>query len=195
MSSSRIHASKADPDLSNALKAAPALLGCMLVHDTPEGRTAGIIVETEAYTASDAASHSYRGQSQRNEVMFGPPGHLYVYFTYGMHYCINIVTGQKGNGEAVLLRALEPVEGLDLMKQRRKKTDNLELTNGPAKLTQAMGISREQNGQSLLTKGNLQLMPGIQPVEVTQTIRIGISQAKDMPWRFYISGNLFVSKH
>jgi DNA-3-methyladenine glycosylase len=184
----------ARPDLSDALKAAPALLGWLLVHDSPEGRTAGYIVETEAYTATDAASHSYRGQSARNQIMFGPAGHLYVYFTYGMHYCINIVTGKKGNGEAVLLRALQPVEGIVLMRQRRQQIEDLQLTNGPAKLAQAMGIGRRHNGQPLLTKGNIQLLPGQTPQAITQATRIGISQAKAVPWRFYITGNPYISK-
>lgn len=181
-------------DLSNAPSAAAHLLGWQLIHDRPEGLAAGIIVETEAYTAEDAASHSYSGRTKRNEVMFGPPGHLYVYFTYGMHYCLNIVTGKKGQGEAVLVRALQPTEGLKLMKQRRGQTNELQLTNGPAKLAQAMGIDRAQNGAPLLTKGTLRLAPGKAPVHITQTTRIGISQAKDVPWRFYITGNKFVSK-
>ncbi len=148
------------PDLSHALRAAPNLLGWVLVHDSRDGTTAGIIVETEAYTAHDAASHSYRGKTARTEVMFGPAGHLYVYFTYGMHYCINVVTGAEGNGEAVLIRALEPIEGLELMKQRRGQTDELQLTNGPAKLTQAMGIAKPNNGEFLLGNGRLHLKPG-----------------------------------
>lgn len=182
------------PDLSTAPKAARMLLGWVLVHDSPAGRTSGIIVETEAYTADDAASHSYRGKTARTEVMFGPSGHLYVYFTYGMHYCINVVTGEAGNGEAVLIRALEPIEGMELMRKRRRKNDTRQLTNGPAKLTQALGLNRKHSGMFVLGGGSIRLEPGIKPDKITQTTRIGISQAKDVPWRFYITGNTFVSK-
>lgn len=182
------------PDLSDALKTAPTLLGWQLVHDSHEGRTAGYIVETEAYTASDAASHSFRGETVRNSVMFGEAGHLYVYFTYGMHYCVNIVTGQEGDGQAVLIRALAPTEGIVLMKQRRRQEDERQLTNGPAKLAQAMGITRQHNGQDLLAGDTLRLLPGIKPKQFVQTTRIGIRQAVEMPWRFYIADDPHVSK-
>src|SRR5437868_4358703 len=99
---------KVNINLDDALKAAKDLLGCALVHETDQGPTKGIIVETEAYMADDPASHTYRGQTTRNQIMFGPAGHAYIYFTYGMHYCFNIVTGSKGQGQGVLIRALEP---------------------------------------------------------------------------------------
>lgn len=233
------------PDLSDAVTAAPALLGWRLVHDTPEGTTSGIIVETEAYSADDAASHSYRGQTARNGVMFGPAGHLYVYFTYGMHYCINVVTGPEGSGQAVLIRALQPSTGIELMFKRRNleaqtlhldaaqgsqeerasRTNGAEserltpadtalrqepagmasfaghqgqalrnLCNGPAKLTQAMGISMSHNGSNLLDSGSLRLEAGTQPAAIVQTTRIGIRQAVDVPWRFFIAGNQYVSR-
>jgi len=169
------------PDLSNALTAAPALLGWLLLHASPEGVSAGYIVETECYLASDAASHSYRGKTPRTEIMFGPAGHLYVYFTYGLHHCLNIVTGPDGSGEAVLIRALQPVEGLDLMRSRRGPVTDRQLASGPAKLTQAMGVNR-------------QLLPGFIPPAVTQSTRIGISHGTDKAWRFYITNNAFVSK-
>ncbi|HSX24225.1 MAG TPA: DNA-3-methyladenine glycosylase [Candidatus Saccharimonadales bacterium] len=183
------------PDLSDALTAAPALLGWELIHDSPDGRTGGIIVETEAYTAEDAASHSFRGRGVRNDVMFGPAGHIYVYFTYGMHYCINIVTGGEGRGEAVLIRALEPTQGLELMRSRRLRArGDISLTNGPAKLTQALAINKTHNGVFLLNKGSLRLVPGSKPERIIQTTRIGISRAVETPWRFYIANNPFVSK-
>jgi DNA-3-methyladenine glycosylase len=183
-----------DSLLDDALKAAKNLLGYKLVHQTSEGLTAGIIVETEAYMSSDPASHTYRGQTARNAVMFGPPGHAYVYFTYGMHYCFNVVTGPVGSGQAVLIRALEPTEGIGLMKQRRGTDAEHNLTNGPAKLVQALGISKTDYGANLLDKGRLRLEPGPHPKAITQTTRIGIKQAVEQPWRFYVTDNPYVSK-
>jgi DNA-3-methyladenine glycosylase len=182
------------PDLKHALHSAVSLLGWTFVHNSLEGRTAGYIVETECYMSSDAASHSFRGKTPRTEVMFGPPGHLYVYFTYGMHYCVNIVTGPEGNGEAVLIRALQPIQGLNIMRERRGNVKEIQLTNGPAKLAQAMGISLDHNGKDILGGGEFQLLPGIKPEKVIQTTRIGISRETQKPWRFYIAGNPFVSK-
>jgi DNA-3-methyladenine glycosylase len=181
------------PDLSDALQAARTLLGWKFVHDSPEGRTAGYIVETEAYTMEDPASHAFGGPKVRNAAMFEPAGTIYVYFTYGMHYCVNIVTGAKGHGQGVLIRALEPVEGIELMQKRRKLDDIQQLTNGPAKLVQALGITR-QHGGSHLTHGTIRLEPGFKPQEIVQTTRVGISKAVDQPWRFYVAGNRFVSK-
>lgn len=181
-------------DLSNAVEAAQNLLGAKLVHDSPEGRTSGYIVETEAYSAEDAASHSYRGQTERNAVMFGPAGYLYVYFTYGMHYCINVVTGQPGHGQGVLIRALEPIEGLDLMSQRRRRSDLRDLTNGPAKLAQAMGLNMQHKGLPLDRTSAVWLEPGISPKGITTTSRIGITRDTHRQWRFYITDNPYVSK-
>ncbi len=180
--------------LNDALIAAKQLLGYKLVHETSQGITSGIIVETEAYTSDDPASHTYRGQTARNMVMFGPPGHAYVYFTYGMHYCFNVVTGPPGSGQAVLIRALEPVDGINLMKERRKNDDVHQLTNGPAKLVQALEISKADYGSDLLNGGNLRIEKGYRPSKIIQTTRIGIKNAADIPWRFYIAGNKFVSK-
>lgn len=179
--------------LTDALDAAQRLLGYKLVHDSPEGKTAGIIVETEAYTAEDQASHTFRGKTARNSVMFGPAGFAYVYFTYGMHHCFNIVTGPKNSGQAVLVRALEPLEGIELMKKRRGRGGPLKLTNGPAKLVQAMGITKAHNGANLLG-GSLRIEPFIKPVDIVQTTRIGIKKAIGRPWRFYIKDNPYVSK-
>jgi DNA-3-methyladenine glycosylase len=181
------------PDLSDALVAAQNLLGWKLIHDSPDGVTTGYIVETEAYTMEDPASHTYGGQTVRNAAMFEPAGTVYVYFTYGMHYCVNIVTGPKGHGQAVLLRALEPLEGIELMKQRRGIDKVEQLTNGPAKLVQALGITKAHYGTHL-DSGTLRLEPGFRPEEIVQATRIGIKKAIEQPWRFYIAGNKFVSK-
>lgn len=180
-------------DLSNSVAAARALLGWRLVHESPEGRTAGCIVETEAYDMDDPASHTFNGMTMRNAAMFEPAGTIYVYFTYGLHYCMNIVTGAKGDGQAVLIRALEPIEGIELMKKRRGTADIRQLTNGPAKLVQAMGIGPRHNGTAL-GHGGIFLEPGIEAAEAAQTIRVGISKAADHPWRFYAAGSPFVSK-
>jgi DNA-3-methyladenine glycosylase len=181
------------PDLSTALTAAHQLLGWRLAQVTSEGMTSGIIVETEAYTMEDAASHAYGGERPRNSSMFRPAGTIYIYFTYGMHYCLNIVTGTEGHGQGVLLRALEPVDGIDIMKRRRGMDDQHNLTNGPAKLVQAMGISKSANG-TRIQEGPITLLPGIVPERVVQAPRIGISKAVDLPWRFYIADNPYVSR-
>lgn len=161
------------------------LLGCFLVTELPEGKAIGKIVETEAYLGTDdLASHSYKGQTKRNLVMFGPPGHGYIYFTYGMHYCFNTITGPEGVGEGVLIRALEPIEGVELMKRRRKIEDANNLCNGPAKLTQALGITTDLNGADL-TQGPIIILNKDREVEVITTKRIGISKSVDLPLRFY----------
>ena len=181
------------PDLSDSLVAARSLLGWELIHDSPEGTTSGYIVETEAYDMDDPASHAFGGPRKRNAAMFEAAGTVYVYFTYGVHFCMNIVTGQKGHGQGVLIRALEPLEGLELMKQRRGIADIAQLTNGPAKLAKAMGIGMEHGGSSLGV-GPICLEPGIEVQETVQTTRVGISKAIDQPWRFYVAHNTYVSK-
>jgi DNA-3-methyladenine glycosylase len=179
--------------LAETLAVARSLLGCLLWHDTPEGVTSGRIVETEAYCQSDEASHAARGRTPRNASMFGPPGHAYVYFTYGMHHCVNAVTAAEGVGEAVLIRALEPVEGLELMR-RRRRTDGWQLTNGPGRLTQAMAIDRTLDGADL-TEGELVIRgPVAGAFEIITATRVGITRARDAPWRFYVAGNRWVSK-
>lgn len=172
----------------HAADVAPRLLGCVLECEFDGQVLRGRIIEVEAYDQTDAASHSYRGKTERTAVMFGPAGHLYVYFTYGMHYCCNVVVGEDGYGAAVLIRALEPLDGVDTMRQRRHGRPDVELTNGPAKLCQALGIDRQLNGHDLRSSP-LQLIPGgLQPSEVVITTpRIGISQAKDVPWRFVVT--------
>ncbi|HEX5456515.1 MAG TPA: DNA-3-methyladenine glycosylase [Candidatus Saccharimonadales bacterium] len=172
---------------------ANALLGCELVHETEEGKTAGIIVETESYHETDEASHSYRGKSKRTAVMFGPPGHAYIYFTYGMHYCFNIVAENEGVGAGVLIRALEPTQGIELMKKRRNQENIHNLCNGPAKLVQAMGISKEDYGKPLYEGGLYVTEPKLKNIKIAFGPRIGISKAQEKPWRFWIEDSLFVS--
>lgn len=171
------------------------LLGCEL-HMQQAGQMVRLrIVETEAYHQTDAASHSYKGRTPRTDVMFGPAGHLYVYFTYGMHYCMNVVTGPEGEGSAVLIRAAEPLEGWASLRARRPGIADHQLTSGPAKLCKALGIDRQWNGHDLTQPPLiLQQKTSIDEAAVVQTTRIGISQAKDVPWRFYIADNSFVSK-
>lgn len=191
----------------DTLTLAQRLLGCTLVHQSPHGTTAGIIVETEAYLTNDPACHAYRKKTKRNAAMFGPAGTVYVYQIYGMHYCVNIVSSEEGTGEAVLIRALEPTEGIELMEERRgygmssaegrmsNEKPIRHLCNGPAKLVKAMGISiEEHNGTSLLT-GNLKIYPSVlKEFEMVTTTRIGITQGADLPYRFYVTGNRFVSR-
>jgi DNA-3-methyladenine glycosylase len=186
-------------DLTQLLSAsaevvAPRLLGCLLSRELDGNLLIGRIVETEAYDESDAASHSYRGRTPRTEVMFGPPGHLYVYFTYGMHYCCNIVVGEIGKGSAVLIRALEPVRGEIMMRERRNGAIGYQVTNGPAKLCQALGIDGRMNGHDLRARPlQLIVQPALEQAEIVQTTRIGISRAKDQAWRFLIRDNPWIS--
>lgn len=176
----------------SAVEAAKRLLGCVLEREI-DGQTVRVmIVETEAYDQTDAASHSFNGHTPRTDVMFGPAGHLYVYFTYGMHYCCNVVTGQEGEGGAVLIRAVEPLMGTDVLEKRRGKT-GLEATNGPAKLCQALGIDKKMNGHDLQSAPLKLLLHPPLGSGIVQTTRIGIRHAKEVKWRFYIAGNPYVS--
>lgn len=178
-----------------AVQVAPRLLGSILERRIGDQLLRVRIVETEAYDQADVASHSYRGQTPRTAVMFGPAGHLYVYFTYGMHYCCNIVTGQAGHGAAVLLRAVEPLYGQADMAARRPGAHDNALTNGPAKLCQALGIDRQLNGHDLRQEPlRLIIAPALAAKDIVQTTRIGISRGKEQPWRFYVRGNGWVSK-
>jgi len=177
-----------------AFEAAPLLLGCILEREI-DGKIMRVrIVETEAYDETDAASHSYKGRTPRTDIMFGDPGYLYVYFTYGMHYCCNVVVGKKGEGAAVLIRAVEPIEGEQYMQELRGFS-GVQLSNGPAKLCQALGIDKRLNGHYLADSPlKLILQKPFNSSLITQTKRIGISKAKDVLWRFYISQNSYVSK-
>jgi DNA-3-methyladenine glycosylase len=162
---------------------APLLLNKLLVH----GECVGRIVEVEAYRDDDPASHSHRGQTPRNAAMFGPPGHLYVYFTYGMHYCANVVTGPVGAGAAVLLRAVTPIAGIELMRSRRG--GRRDLADGPAKLCQAFAIGLEHNQMDLCRPDAIGLYDdGVAPP--THPVigpRVGISKAVHVPWRFRVA--------
>jgi DNA-3-methyladenine glycosylase len=153
------------------------------------------IVETEAYEEGDPASHSYRGRTARTEVMFGAPGHLYVYFTYGMHHCMNVVTGRDGEGSAVLLRAAEPLRGLDGMRARRGVEDPRLLLAGPARLTRALAVDRALDGTDLVAGHDLVVARGrrVDLDDVAVGRRIGISVGVDRPWRFSLRGSRFVS--
>lgn len=173
------------------------LLGRVLVRTLPDAaRLSGRIVETEAYREDDPASHSFRGRTPRTEVMFGPPGRLYVYFTYGMHFCMNVVTGADGEGSAVLLRAAEPTEGLPEMFRRRGIGDPRLLCAGPARLCQAFGVARELNGTDLVRGGELHIDPGtpIPDDEVLAGPRVGIRSATDRLWRYSLMGSPYVSR-
>lgn len=186
----------------NILEVSRALLGKILVHESSEGTTAGRIVEVEAYSGpEDRAAHSFGGRrTPRNDVMFGEKGHAYVYLIYGMYYCVNITAGAvPGKPEAVLIRALEPVEGLEIMETRRGiglgKVNNL--TNGPGRLCMAMGITKAQNKLDLTAPPFYVKDSETVPIEdIVETTRIGVDYAsewKDKPWRFYLRGNRFVS--
>ena len=154
------------------------------------------IVEAEAYQEDDPASHSYRGRTSRTEVMFGPAGHVYVYFTYGMHHCMNVVTGSTGEGSAVLLRAAEPLEGLEEMARRRGTNDPRMLCSGPGRLCQALGIDRAENGLDLVRGRQLGLLEGapVPPSMISVGSRVGITSGTERPWRFSVRGDRFVSR-
>lgn len=173
-------------DLSNSVDAARNLLGWELVHHTPAGDIGGIIIETEAYHQEDEASHSFRGLTKRTAPMFEEAGHIYMYFIYGMHWCLNIVTGPKGHGEAVLIRALKPTRGIELMKQYRKTGIEGRLANGPGSLVQALAIPPTYSGLKL-EKTQLELIRPSGPIGQIKTgPRIGIKKATDKPYRFLL---------
>jgi DNA-3-methyladenine glycosylase len=180
------------------VQAAQMLLGKYLVRVHPDGVTTGMILETEAYVGlEDKASHASRGRTPRNAVMFGPAGFAYVYVIYGMHHCLNAVTEQEGYPAAILIRAVQPCEGLELMRARRRKEDSRLLANGPGNLCQAFGIERALNGVDLC--GDLLFVEDrkISPADIVTTTRVGVDYAgpwKEMPWRFYIAGQPGVSK-
>lgn len=205
-----------------AVEAAPLLLGYYLTRQTPDGPVKVKIVETEAYHQADPASHSFAGNTARTWPMFEAGGRLYVYFSYGMHHAINIVTGPAGSGEGVLIRAGEPIDGVEIMQENRGKRDMMNLTNGPGKLAQALGIKdtslsgkilisvkpsrhdlsseadkiaaiRERYKSDKYADVFLEPNPG-QKFEIATTSRVGITKAADQLWRFYIKDNPYVSK-
>lgn len=153
----------------------------------------GVLVEVEAYAPDDPASHAFRGRTQRNRTMFGPAGHLYVYRSYGVHWCANIVCAEDGIGAAVLLRALEPTRGVDRMRERRGLDDPRLLAAGPGRLTQALGITGAHDGLDLL-RPPFVLQPPAAPVDVVASPRVGISRAAERPWRYSLAGSSFVSR-
>jgi DNA-3-methyladenine glycosylase len=174
------------------LEVARDLVGCVVTH----GDTAGVIVETEAYHDSEPASHAFIGLTPRTRTLFGPPGRAYVYFSYGVHSLLNAVCEPAGVGAAVLIRALEPVDGLDHMRERRGVEAVRQLCSGPGKLTQALGIGLELNDTDLL-RGPVVFSDrprAWRDVVVDIDVRIGITKAADLPWRFTAAGNRFVSR-
>ena len=200
-----------------SVEVAPDLLGCVLEHETADGLVAVELTEVEAYAGrSDPASHAYRGKTRRNAVMFGPPGHAYVYFTYGMHFCVNMVfLGEQGSASAVLLRAGAIIEGEDLARARRTRGTvrlaSRDLARGPARLCQALGIDRSLDGADVVATGSplrvragagnparsAVLAPGDDPPETPRRIvtgpRVGVSSAAEIPWRFWYEGDPAVS--
>jgi DNA-3-methyladenine glycosylase len=177
---------------SPVLEVAPRLLGAVL----RRGEVAIRLTEVEAYDGpNDPGSHAYRGMTARNAVMFGPAGHLYVYFTYGMHYCCNVSCGPDGHPSAVLLRAGTVVEGLDAVRERRPRSSERDLARGPARLCQALAIDRADNGTDLAA-GPIRLEPADAPVgPVATRPRVGLRAAADRPWRFWLDGEPTVSRY
>ena len=170
------------------------LIGKTLVRDAPEGRTSGRIVECEAYVPGDAAGHAYVGETDRNRSLFRRRGHAYVYFIYGMHYCVNVSAETPGVGAGVLLRALEPLDGVDIMRARRGVHRLNDLTRGPGRLAEAMAIDRALDGVDLCKKSPLWLGSEVRrPGRIVTSVRIGISKEVDRPLRFYEAGNAHVS--
>jgi len=179
--------------LGDAPEVGPRLLGTLLVSTVGGTRVSGRIVEVEAYRQDDPASHSFRGPTDRNRVMFGPPGHLYVYLSYGVHRCANVVTGPAGAGQALLLRAVAPVEGRDTMRERRGGRRDAELADGPGKLCQAFGIELHHSGLDVCSSSSPIVLVddgagSAAPAQVVTGPRIGITKAVDTPWRFRLRG-------
>lgn len=168
---------------------APELLGAKVLVDGVGGR----IVEVEAYDAEDPASHGYAGRTERNRSMFGPPGHAYVYRSYGIHWCLNLVCEEDGRAAAALVRALEPTDGLDEMRGRRGLADARLLCSGPGRLCQALGVTRKHDGLPL-DSPPFEIHAREESVEVIAGARVGISRARDAPWRYAVAGSRFLSR-
>jgi DNA-3-methyladenine glycosylase len=181
----------------HTLEVAPDLLGMRLVRRLSGVELVGTIVEVEAYRGTnDPASHAYRGPTPRSRIMWGPPGIAYVYFTYGNHHCLNAVTEPEGSPAAVLIRAVRPLKGVEVMARNRGVQEPHLLASGPGRLTQAFAITLEQNGCDLTQEGELFIAEG-EPVErslIATSPRVGVKAAKDWPWRFYIRGDRYVSR-
>jgi DNA-3-methyladenine glycosylase len=176
-------------------KVARALLGAILVRVVDGERLSGTIVEAEAYRgASDPASHAYGGKTKRNAVMFGEGGHAYVYFSYGFHWCLNVTTEPAGTAGAVLVRAIEPIEGLEQMLRNRSLDSDEHVTDGPGKLTQALGMDSGLNGEDLVTSDRLFIEEGKKVEGIGSSSRVGIRRGVEFKWRLFIKGNRFVSK-
>jgi len=185
---------------------AQKLLGCELVHNSPDGITSGIIVETEAYLADDPACHAYNRRTPRTEPMYGPAGTIYVYLIYGMYQCVNVVSNREDIGEAVLIRALQPTQGIELMQTRRsfnqkkqreenRKIALKELCRGPGKLVKAMGIERSvHNNQHLFDSSLFITKPIMEDFTIVAGSRIGINVGRDLPYRYYVHNSSFTSK-
>jgi DNA-3-methyladenine glycosylase len=173
----------------NVLQVARDLIGVTLLVDG----VGGVIVETEAYDRDDPASHTFRGQTPRNVVMFGAPGHIYIYLSYGMHWCANLVSGEGGRASAVLLRAIEPLAGIERMEERRGVTKRTLLCSGPGRLCEALGLTGEQNGLAL-TLPPFELQHRREDPPIVAGPRIGITKAVERPWRFGWDGSKFLSK-
>ena len=186
----------------DALSVAGDLIGCLFVREHPAGRVGVRLVETEAYRGEiDPGSHGYRGPTARNRTMFGPPGRLYVYFTYGMHWCVNVVCGREGECEAVLLRAGEPMFDVELMRSFRRGVPDKLIAAGPARLAQAMGIDKTHDGATLLRGGEFwcdqdRETDAYRKGEVSQTTRIGLGSGRgeEIPWRFVVPGHPHASR-
>jgi DNA-3-methyladenine glycosylase len=179
-----------------ALVVAKELLGCLLVHETESGRVVGRIVETEAYAVDDPGCHAFRGRTPRNDPMFGKPGTAYVYFTYGMHWMLNAVCERVDVPAAVLIRAVQPLDGIELMRERRGSIKDRDLCRGPGRLAQAFGINASQN-RSDLVKPPLFIAAGERlPEEAVETSpRVGLGAAQDgREWRFFERGSMWVSR-
>jgi len=168
---------------------APELIGATLLFKG----AGGMIVEVEAYHHTDPAAHSYTGRTERNAVMFGPPGYAYVYRSYGIHWCLNFVCEEGGSASAVLIRALAPTRGLAAMRRRRGLRDERALCSGPGKLCEALGITRKQNGLAL-DRAPFELRARRGTLEIETGVRIGITKAAEKPWRYGLKGSPFLSK-
>jgi DNA-3-methyladenine glycosylase len=187
-----------------SVQVAPELLGCVISHETAEGLVAVVLVEVEAYAGeADPASHAFRGRTARNAVMYGPPGHAYVYFTYGMHFCVNLVCEPAGKASAVLLRAGRVIDGVPLARARRsgaaRQPREADLARGPARLCEAMAIDRSHDGADVADPASplraFAPLTSVRAADISRGPRVGISRAADVTWRFWVTGDPAVSPY